>query len=94
MHFLLVRHFSCRCWIYPKHFKYRIDRPRSLIELRELKLDLLIKQLKCVVLCYVKSSSHEQKSETFDYLNVCKRLYESLANLNNPSDVLKENENL
>jgi len=63
---------------------------RSLIDLREVKLDLLIKQLKSVVLCYLKSSSNEQKTETFDYLNVCKRLYETLANLNNPSDILKE----
>jgi hypothetical protein len=58
--------------------------------MREIKLDLLIKQLKCIVLCYLKCSSHEQKSETFDYLNLCKRLYETLSLLNNPSDILKE----
>jgi hypothetical protein len=63
---------------------------RLLIDMREIKLDLLIKQLKCIVLCYQKSSLHEQKSETFDYLNLCKRLYESLSHINNPSDILKE----
>lgn len=63
---------------------------RSLIDLREMKLDLLIKQLKCIVLCHSKCSSHDQKSETFDYLNLCKRLYETLANLTNPSDISKE----
>lgn len=55
-----------------------------------MKLDLLIKQLKCIVLCHSKCSSHDQKSETFDYLNLCKRLYETLANLTNPSDISKE----
>ena len=58
--------------------------------MREVKLDLLIKQLKCIVLCYLKCSSHEQKSETFDYLNLCKRLYETLSHINNPIDILKE----
>jgi hypothetical protein len=58
--------------------------------MREIKLDLLIKQLKCIVLCYQKSSSHEQKSETFDYLNLCKRLYDTLSHINNPGDILKE----
>jgi hypothetical protein len=58
--------------------------------MREVKLDLLIKQLKCIVLCYQKSSSHEQKSETFDYLNLCKRLYDTLSHMNNPSDIQKE----
>jgi hypothetical protein len=63
---------------------------RSLIDLREMKLDLLIKQLKCIVLCYLKCSSHDQKSETFDYLNLCKRLYDTLSHINNSSDILKE----
>ena len=63
---------------------------RSLIDLREVKLDLLIKQLKCIVLCYFKCSSHEQKSETFDYLNVCKRLYDTLSHTDNSNDILKE----
>jgi hypothetical protein len=58
--------------------------------MREIKLDLLIKQLKCIVLCYLKSSSQEQKSETFDYLNLCKRLYDALSHINNPTDILKE----
>ena len=58
--------------------------------MREIKLDLLIKQLKCIVLCYLKCSSHEQKSETFDYLNLCKRLYDALSHVHNPSDILKE----
>ncbi len=63
---------------------------RLLVDMREAKLDLLIKQLKCVVLCYQKSSIHEQKSETFDYLNLCKRIYEALSHINNSSDILKE----
>ncbi|CAF5007961.1 unnamed protein product, partial [Rotaria sp. Silwood1] len=63
---------------------------RSLIDMREVKLDLLIKQLKCIVLCYLKCSLHEQKSETFDYLNLCKRLYDALSYINNPNDILKE----
>ena len=63
---------------------------RYLIDFREIKLDLLIKQLKCLVLCYQKSSSQEQKSETFDYLNLCKRLYEALATFSNTNDILKE----
>ncbi|CAM2704787.1 unnamed protein product [Rotaria socialis] len=63
---------------------------RLLIDMREVKLDLLIKQLKCIVLCYLKCSLHEQKSETFDYLNLCKRLYDALSHINNPSDILKE----
>lgn len=63
---------------------------RCLIDMRDVKLDLLIKQLKCVVLCYLKSPTHEQKSETFDYLNLCKRLYDTLSLINNPSDILKE----
>ncbi|CAF3697917.1 unnamed protein product, partial [Adineta steineri] len=63
---------------------------RLLLDMREIKLDLLIKQLKCIVLCYLKCSSHEQKSETFDYLNLCKRIYDALSHINNPSDILKE----
>ncbi|UJR23291.1 hypothetical protein I4U23_026307 [Adineta vaga] len=63
---------------------------RLLIDMREIKLDLLIKQLKCIVLCYLKCSSHEQKSETFDYLNLCKRLYDTLSHMNNSNDILKE----
>lgn len=63
---------------------------RYLIDLREIKLDLLIKQLKSLVLSYQKISSHEQKTESFDYLNLSKRLYETFVHLNNPNDILKE----
>ena len=63
---------------------------RLLLDMREIKLDLLIKQLKCLILCYLKCSPTEQKSETFDYLNLCKRIYDTLAAMNNPNDVLKE----
>ncbi len=63
---------------------------RSLLDMREIKLDLLIKQLKCIVLCYQKSSPHEQKNETFDYLNLCKRLYETLSHFNNFADISNE----
>ncbi|CAF2362730.1 unnamed protein product [Rotaria sp. Silwood2] len=63
---------------------------RMLLDMREVKLDLLIKQLKCIVLCYQKSSSQEQKNESFDYLNLCKRLYDTLSHINNPNDILKE----
>jgi len=63
---------------------------RLVIDMREIKLDLLIKQLKSLVLCYQKSSLIEQKNETFDYLNLSKRLYETLSHLNNPNDILKE----
>ncbi|UJR25623.1 hypothetical protein I4U23_006975 [Adineta vaga] len=63
---------------------------RTLLDLREVKLDLLIKQLKCLVLCYQKSSPHEQKSETFDYLNLCKRLYETLSHFTNTNDISNE----
>jgi hypothetical protein len=63
---------------------------RYLIDLREIKLDLLIKQLKSLVLSYQKSSLNEQKNETFDYLNLSKRLYETLTHLNNPNDIIKE----
>jgi len=58
--------------------------------MREIKLDLLIKQLKCLVLSYQKSSLNEQKNETFDYLNLSKRLYDTLSHINNPTDILKE----
>lgn len=63
---------------------------RCLLDLREMKLDLLIKQLKSLVVSYQKLSSIEQKTESFDYLNLSKRLYETLTHLNNPSDILKE----
>lgn len=63
---------------------------RSLIDIREVKLDLLIKQLKIVAACYTKSSLNDKKTEAFDYLNICKRIYEHLACLNNPSDIAKE----
>ena len=63
---------------------------RSLLEMRDVKLDLLIKQLKYLTLCYSKSSPLEQKNETFDYLNLCKRIYETLSHMNNPNDILKE----
>ena len=63
---------------------------RLLLDMREIKLDLLIKQLKCLVVCYLKCSSHEQKNETFDYLNLCKRLYDTLSHMNNPNDIIKE----
>ncbi|CAF0732765.1 unnamed protein product [Adineta steineri] len=71
---------------------YVSSRPsnRSIFDMREIKLDILIKQLKCIVLCYQKSSSHEQKNETFDYLNLCKRLYETLSHLTNTNDILNE----
>jgi hypothetical protein len=63
---------------------------RLLLDMREIKLDLLIKQLKCIVLCYQKSSPHEQKNETFDYLNLCKRLYETLSLFTNFTDISNE----
>lgn len=63
---------------------------RYLIDLREVKLDLLIKQLKSLVQSYQKISSHDQKTESFDYLNLSKRLYETFIQLNNPTDILKE----
>ncbi len=63
---------------------------RLLIEMREIKLDLLIKQLKSLVVCYQKSSLNDQKNETFDYLNLSKRLYETLSHINNPTDIIKE----
>ena len=63
---------------------------RFLIDLREIKLDLLIKQLKCLVLSYQKISLNEQKNETFDYLNLCKRLYETLSLFTNFTDISNE----
>ena len=58
--------------------------------MREIKLDLLIKQLKSLVSCYQKISLNEQKTETFDYLNISKRLYETLSYINNANEILKE----
>ena len=58
--------------------------------MHEVKFDLLIKQFKCVVLCYQKCSSQEQKNEALDYLNLCKRLYDTLSRLNSPNNILKE----
>ncbi|CAF1138422.1 unnamed protein product [Adineta ricciae] len=63
---------------------------RTILDFREIKLDLLIKQLKCLVLCYQKSSAHEQKNETFDYLNLCKRLYDTLTHFTNTNDIHNE----
>lgn len=60
------------------------------LELRDVKLDVLIKQLKCLVLCYQKSSPHDQKNETFDYLNLCKRLYDTLSHFNSTVEVANE----
>ena len=79
---------------FPDSFYHHTSRTaltnRLIIEMREVKLDLLIKQMKCLVLSYQKLSLNEQKLQSFDYLNLSKRIYETLAYLNSPNEILKE----
>lgn len=63
---------------------------RSPIDFHEIKLEIIIKQLKSIVQCYPKSLNHQQKNESLEYFNLCKRIYDFLSHINNPTEILKE----
>ncbi|CAF1133714.1 unnamed protein product, partial [Didymodactylos carnosus] len=52
---------------------------RGKIDLREIKIDLLVKHLKIVIQCFMKCTPTEHKNEYSEYSNICKKLYESLS---------------
>jgi hypothetical protein len=60
------------------------------LEMHDVKLELIIEHLKCLVTCYKKCSPSEQRTETSSYIKTCQRIYDALMLHNNPNDIVKK----